>query len=198
MAFVAFLDTNVLFPAVLRDVRLSLAEAGVYQIRWCPDVLDEMERNVAKIARAQSPHAAAGGARYLRQTMELAFPDAMVEREAYQHLISAMTNDQKDRHVLAAAIVGRADVLVTFNTAHFPPDSCQQYGIEVQPPDVFLVHQYGLIPWDNISRVLRILSEERKPPMDAPEKILRLLQQHTPNFCRKALEQLSRSDTRDR
>lgn len=196
MAFVAFLDANVLFPAVLRDVLLSLAETGIYQIRWSPDVLDEMERNIAQKARAQSSQAAIGGARYLRQTMELAFPDAMVEREAYQHLISVMTNDQKDRHVLAAVIVGRAHVLVTFNTVHFPPESCQQYGIEVQHPDVFLVHQYELVPWNNIDRVLRNLSAERNPPMDTPENILHLLQRHTPNFCQKSLEQLSRFNAR--
>lgn len=42
MAFVAFLDADVLYRAVLRDVVLSLAEAGIYQVRWSQDVLDEL------------------------------------------------------------------------------------------------------------------------------------------------------------
>ena len=44
MAFVAFLDTCVLFPMNLRDVILSMAEVGIYQIRWSPDVFDELRR----------------------------------------------------------------------------------------------------------------------------------------------------------
>ena len=43
---IAFLDACVLYPAVLRDVLLTLAETGIYQIRWTSDVLDEMERNL--------------------------------------------------------------------------------------------------------------------------------------------------------
>ncbi|MDI3317774.1 MAG: hypothetical protein QJR14_09195 [Bacillota bacterium] len=63
MPFVAFLDANVLYPAVLRDVLLSLAEAGVCQIRWSPDVLDEMERHVAARAKAPKPSVAQAGRR---------------------------------------------------------------------------------------------------------------------------------------
>ncbi|AEJ40120.1 hypothetical protein TPY_1940 [Sulfobacillus acidophilus TPY] len=44
MPFVAFLDTCVLYPATLRDVILTIAEVGICQIRWSPDVLDELER----------------------------------------------------------------------------------------------------------------------------------------------------------
>lgn len=43
MALVAFLDACVLFPSNLRDVILSTAEAGICQLRWSPDVLEEME-----------------------------------------------------------------------------------------------------------------------------------------------------------
>jgi predicted nucleic acid-binding protein len=34
----------------------------------------------------------------------------------YESLIGSMTNHPKDRHVLAAAVAGRADVLVTEST----------------------------------------------------------------------------------
>lgn len=68
MPFVVFLDACVLYPANLRDVLLHLAEEEFYQIRWSPDVLDEMERNVARRANARSPEAAASGAQYTRET----------------------------------------------------------------------------------------------------------------------------------
>jgi len=48
MAFVAFLDTCVLFPTNLRDVILTIAEVGICQIRWSPDVLDELQRTYIK------------------------------------------------------------------------------------------------------------------------------------------------------
>ena len=49
------------------------------------------------------------------------FPDARVT--GYKQLIGSMTNDPKDRHVLAAAVAGRADTLVTENLKDFPPAS---------------------------------------------------------------------------
>ncbi len=182
MPFVAFLDANVLYPAVLRDVLLSLAEAGICQIRWSPDVLDEVERNLA--ARVDPDRA-----RYVRSQMEEAFPEAMVPRQAYEHLTPAMVNNPKDRHVLAAAVAGRADVIVTFNVSDFPAEACAPYGIDVQDPDTFLLHQFGLMP-ERITRVLRELAAERKPPMDTPEEILRVLKATVPGFCAMAQKHL--------
>lgn len=127
-----------------------------------------MERNLAARARAPEPSVAAAGARYVRSVMEDAFPDAMVPREAYDHLILAMTNDPKDRHVLAAAVAARADVIVTFNVTDFPAAACRPYGIDVQHPDTFLVHQFGLMP-ERIAQALTELASERRPLMDTPQ-----------------------------
>lgn len=191
MPFIAFLDANVLYPAVLRDVLLSIAEAGVCQIKWSPDVLDEVERNLAARAKAPAPSVAAAGAQYTRRMMEEAFPEAMVSRESYAHLIPVMTNDPKDRHVLAAAVAARADVIVTSNVSDFPPESCRPYDIDVQDPDTFLVHQFGLIP-DQIISILSELADNRRPPMDTPEGILDLLERITPRFCAMARARLGR------
>jgi len=40
-----------------------------------------------------------------------------------------MMNDLKDRHVLAAAVYGRCDVIVTENTQDFPLESTDPYKI---------------------------------------------------------------------
>ncbi len=114
MAFVALLDANVLYPAYLRDALLRLAEAEVYQVRWSRRILDEMSRNVLK----NNPDLPEESMVRLVRTMERAFPDAMVT--GHETLIPGMTNDQKDRHVLAAAIRGRADVIVTSNVRSAP------------------------------------------------------------------------------
>jgi hypothetical protein len=54
------------------------------------------------------------------------FPDA--RETSYEKLISSMTNHPKDRHVLAAAVAGRADVLVTENLKDFPPAAVAHLG----------------------------------------------------------------------
>src|SRR5260370_13624455 len=47
--------------------------------------------------------------------------------------------DPDDRHVLAAAIRGRADVIVAANMRDFPASILGQYGIEPQHPDDFIL-----------------------------------------------------------
>ena len=48
--------------------------------------------------------------------------------------------DPDDRHVVAAAIVGHANAIVTFNTKDFPATVLQPYGIEVLHPDEFMMN----------------------------------------------------------
>jgi PIN domain len=58
----------------------------------------------------------------------------------YEDLIPALDlPDPDDRHVLAAAIRGRADVIVTCNLADFQADQLAHYGIEARHPDDFLL-----------------------------------------------------------
>ena len=54
--------------------------------------------------------------------------------------------DVNDRHVLAAAIVAGADVIVTYNLKDFPATIFEQYGIEAQHPDEFITHMIDLAP----------------------------------------------------
>lgn len=182
MGFVALLDANVLYPETLRDVLLTLAEVGVFQVRWSPDILDEVERNVARRAKTANPTAAPRGAAYARRLMEEAFPEAAVDPESYRPLIDSMTNQFKDRHVLAAAVVGRADVIVTSNVRDFPALSCNPFGIDVQTPDVFLTHQFGLAP-ELVHQSLADLATERRPPRDTLGGLLDVLSPVTPTFC---------------
>lgn len=48
MAFPAFLDTCVLYPAYLCDTLLRLAEAVAYRPLWPDDVLTELRRNLVR------------------------------------------------------------------------------------------------------------------------------------------------------
>jgi hypothetical protein len=78
------------------------------------------------------------------QAMECMFPDAMVT--GCDDLIASMTNDPKDRHVLAAAVKCGAQSIVSNNVRHFPQESLAPYGLECLTADDFLQHQYHLNP----------------------------------------------------
>jgi hypothetical protein len=59
--------------------------------------------------------------------MDRATRDAVVN--GYEKLIPSLTlPDPKDRHILAAAIVGRCDVIVTQNLRDFPEEALSPFG----------------------------------------------------------------------
>ena len=104
MAFPALLDTCVLLPQYLNDTLLTQADAGTFRPLWSGGILDELGRNLQKVAELSADQV-----QYRLDCMRRAFPDAEVT--GYEALIEGMTNDPKDRHVLAAAVRGNADEL---------------------------------------------------------------------------------------
>jgi hypothetical protein len=54
--------------------------------------------------------------------------------------------DPNDNHVLAAAIAGHADCIVTTNTKDFPPELLTPHGVHAIHPDDFIVNQWDLDP----------------------------------------------------
>jgi hypothetical protein len=78
-----------------------------------------------------------------RQVKELPthFPEARVE-VGYRNLIPAMTNSEKHRHVLAAAVITPCEVIVTYNLKDFPEEALRPFGIEAKHPDEFLIDLY--------------------------------------------------------
>jgi predicted nucleic acid-binding protein len=158
VAFLAVLDACVLYPVELRNLLLCVAEQGVYRPLWSERILSEMRRSILR----QNPHLSDDQLDHLVAQMKIAFPEAMIS--GYEPLESAMTNDPKDRHVLAAAVRGRADVIVTLNLKHFEPEHCLPYDVDVQTPDDFLVHAYHLSPARFLAAFDNQVSRNRKPP----------------------------------
>jgi hypothetical protein len=90
------------------------------------------------------------------------FPEARVT--GYEKLIGSMTNHPKDRHVLAAAVAGRADVLVTENLKDFPPGSVALLEITVAGQDGFLLGLLELYPDEVLDALRRQASRYRREP----------------------------------
>src|SRR5712692_404246 len=57
----------------------------------------------------------------------------------YEPLIPRMTNDEKDRHVVAAAVHGGSQIIITLNLRHFRPEHLEPWGIRALHPQSFLI-----------------------------------------------------------
>lgn len=132
----AILDACVLVQAPIRDTLLRLFERRLFLARWSHEIMDEMTRTLQQ-KFACTP----GQTEHLRGEIRAHFPDALVDK-GYLKLIPSMTNHEKDRHVLAAAIKAGCEVIVTYNLKHFPAESLKPFGIEAKHPDEFLIGLY--------------------------------------------------------
>ncbi|MEV4637959.1 PIN domain-containing protein [Actinoplanes sp. NPDC049548] len=175
MAFPAFLDTCVLFPASLCDTLLRLAEAQAFRPLWSGDVMTELHRNLVK----RDLPAERVDRRIVQMTTS--FPDAMVT--GYESLIAGMTNDLKDRHVLAAAVRAHAEVIVTFNLKDFSTAALEPYDIAAVHPDDFLLDQLDLYPGVTLHALRAQAAAHRREPKSVAGVLAMLERTGLPQFA---------------
>lgn len=150
MAFVALYDANVLYPGSLRDLLVRLGQSGLFQAKWTDQILDE---TFAAIVRDQPE--LADKLERTRQLMNDAIADVHVT--GYESLIESLVlPDAADRHILAAAIAGNAQVIVTANLRDFPDEELEPFDIEAQSPDEFVINVLQLAP----GRVIGIIKDQ--------------------------------------
>ncbi|MBD2531341.1 PIN domain-containing protein [Nostoc flagelliforme FACHB-838] len=174
------LDACVLFPMYLRDTLLTTAEFGLYMPYWSQKILNEaMDKLVLKdIVSAEL-------AKKLQEAIKTAFPEAMVEQVPWE-IEAAMTNHPKDRHVLAAAMIARADIIVTNNIKDFSAKALAPLNIKAQSPDNFLSDLFDKYPEEMVQVVQRQSSKYKRKPQTADE-LLELLSKQIPVFTAKIL-----------
>jgi predicted nucleic acid-binding protein len=182
--FSAALDTCVLVPSMTRDVLLEIAERGVYRPVWSIAILDELADTLHKLSdkRGTDHQTAQTYVRRLRDQMATAFPDAMVT--GWEHLVEGIKlPDQDDRHVVAAAVAGRADVIVTDNVKDFPPFSLPG-DLSTQTADEFLVDSLDLQPEAVNAAVARVAQRTGRtgPAMTNDDVLDRLSRSGAVNF----------------
>ena len=106
--------------------------------------------------------------------MNESFDDAMVL--GWESLESDIElPDVDDRHVVAAALRGRADAIVTENVKDFPAETLNSLGLEVIPLDGFLQDQFDLGPTAVCEIVREQAADMRNPPTN-PDELLRSLE----------------------
>lgn len=185
--YAALLDACVLVPVALADTLLRLAEQQLYRPLWSEQILHETTRALERV----HPELADGRAQRRMEAMNEAFPDATVV--GWPALVDAVVlPDPNDRHVVAAALRGRADVIVTANLRDFPPESLDGWGIRAQPPDAFLLDQLDLDPTAAITALHRQVQAIRRPAITTDALLDHLAACGVPEFAAAAHRQLWR------
>lgn len=157
--FKAVLDTNVIFPIVIRDLLFWLAYYELYTPKWSAHIFEEwravmLRKNVSEEEAEKRI-----------QRANAAFPDALVKN--YDPLIAHLTlPDPRDCHVLAAAIKTNANVIVTNNLKDFPATYLASFGLTAKSPDDFLTDIIDLDTEQAIRAFKEMVLYRRNPAMD--------------------------------
>ena len=126
------LDTCVLFPTVMREMLLGAARLGHFTPLWSARILGEWQRASVKLgplgeAQAQSEIV----------MLRAAWPQSEVLPKPGLEA-RLWLPDEADIHVLAAAIAGSADAIVTLNNKDFPRQTLTEEGLQRLGPDQLL------------------------------------------------------------
>lgn len=167
--FIVLFDACVLYQAPVRDLVIELGLAELYRAKWTHRIHDEwigsLLRNRPDISKEKLERT--------RQLINESIEDCLIE--GYESLAKTLSlPDSDDRHVLAAAIKARAQIIVTSNIKDFPADYLDSFGIETQHPDTFFLNQSDLQQSAFLAAVKRIRLSLRRPAK-TPEEYLDIL-----------------------
>ena len=144
---------------------MHLALTGLFRAKWSAGVHEEWISNLLR----NRPGLTRDKLERTRMLMDKNAVDALVT--GYEDLISGLQlPDPDDRHVLAAAILGQANVIVTMNLRDFPPGVLAPFGIEAQHPDEFVLHLLDLSP----GAVLAAAQDHRRSLKNPPKTLDRV------------------------
>ena len=171
--YTAFIDACVLVSTLRRNLLLTLAEAEFFRIRWSAEVLGETQRAIERIllGKGHAPDVASEKASWAVAAMQSAFEEAEVE--GFEHLVCACDGmpDEKDVHVLAAALKTQAATIVTENLKDFPPAVLEPLNIEARSADDFIADTIALDTGRAIAAI-RVMRERLKRPERTAEDLL--------------------------
>lgn len=158
---VALLDANVLYSAGARDFLPRLADRNLYNTPiWSAEIHAEWMRGILDDRRDLTRDRL----ERTRAMMDRHFPDALIT--GFENIVTSLhLPDPGDRHVLAAAIHGGADVIVTMNLRDFPVEALVPHALEAQHPDDFIHSLFEGLP-----RVVLAATREHRAALKNPPR----------------------------
>lgn len=158
-SFTVIDEACVLYPAPLRSCLMYLA--GACRARWTNEIHGEWMRHVA----ANHPDIQPSQIQRVRDLMDRNVLDCLVTGR--EHVTETLElPDPDDRHVLAAAIHGGAEVIVTFDLKDFPASKLETFGVRARRPDDFLAELLETSP-QFVLQAAEQRASLKNPPMDA-------------------------------
>ncbi|MFU8863600.1 MAG: RSP_2648 family PIN domain-containing protein [Rhodobacterales bacterium] len=170
------LDACVLYPTVMREVLLGVAAEGLFEPLWSPRILEEWARATVKLGPGAEAQAR-GEIALLRAR----WPQAVI---SYAPSLEARLwlPDPADIHVLAAAIAGHADLIVTLNAKDFPRQILSEEGLARLDPDQFLLKLHADYP-EQVARAAEAVRLEAERLSGEPWDIRTLMKKaHLPRL----------------
>lgn len=169
--FPVVLDACVIAHYTVCDLLLRLAEhPPLFSPRWSDKILQEVQS--VQTTKFKKTVWTIEDAQAMRAAMETAFPEAMVQEAP--GLESTLLNHEKDRHVLATAITGRAEVICTYNLKDFPVAALASHNVRARHPADFLIDLYTIDPGVVVAK-LSEMANKRK--IEAPDLVKKLSKQ---------------------
>lgn len=147
------LDTCVLYPTVMRQVLLGAAGTGCFTPFWSARILEEWRRAAVKLGPAGVLQAESEISVLRTQwpKAELQVPDGLERR--------LWLPDPNDIHMLAAAIAGSTDLIVTLNARDFPRGTLAEEGLARIDPDALMLDCLGRCH-DDIAHAVEVVRLE--------------------------------------
>ena len=163
--YTALLDACVLYPMAMADALMSLATAGLFAAKWTTRIEAEWIRSLE-----ENRPDLQGRLDYRREQMREAVPDWEVDEQAWTICARGLElPDPDDVHVLASALAGHADCIVTANLKDFPAEVVAQLGIEVIHPDQFIMAQWDLDQLVAVAAFKRMRARWKQPQASAED-----------------------------
>jgi hypothetical protein len=146
----------------------------LYQPIWSSLICEEVKRNLKKRIPEDK-------VLYLIETMNAAFPEAVIDSFSELPKVEEDRVNIKDRHVLAAALLGNAQVIVTNNLKDFPNEALSGYNVIAQSPDEFLVNLFYL-SFNKVFDAYIEMEKSFRNPLIKREELLKRFATRTPQF----------------
>lgn len=164
--YTCVLDTNVIFPLEIRDLLFWFASFDLYTPKWSLHIFTEWEE---VMRRKQVPESEI---KKRINAAQQAFPDALVNN--YESLVEMLTlPDEKDRHVLAAAIKANANIIVTNNLKDFPSKYLAGFGLMAKSADSFIADTIDLNNQLSVEAFRALVLNRTNPALDEFEILAR-------------------------
>lgn len=176
------LDANVLANFSVCDLYLRLAERPRLVLpKWTDEILDEVHKtHIQQLGWNKTL------ADTFRKAVSESFPEAFIS--GYEDLIPLITNHKNDRHVLAAAVREKLNIIITFNLKDFKSEDLEKWGVRALHLQDYLLTLYSMNPQVVIMKLNQIA---RKKEEELEDTIIRF-GKSLPAFSARLLEDMGK------